>query len=272
MHIGDVALMTRDNEGAIANVGFVVGNDAVAVIDTGGSGREGSRLLAAIRSRTDKPIRYVVNTHLHPDHAFGNAAFLNQGAVFVGHKNLPRALATRASFYIEAFRRIMGDEIMTDVKIIPPSALVENELRLDLGGRTLVVKAWPAAHTDNDVTVMDETSRTLFAGDLVFVRHVPVVDGSLRGLLAATDALARIPAAHVVPGHGPVIEDWPQALAGQRRYLERLLADVRTMIARGTPIDAAAQTAGQAERGYWELFEDYNARNATAAFAELEWE
>jgi glyoxylase-like metal-dependent hydrolase (beta-lactamase superfamily II) len=112
----------------------------------------------------------------------------------------------------------------------------------------------------------------LFAGDLVVVRHVPVVDGSLRGLLAATDALANVPAARVVPGHGPVIEDWPQALAAQRRYLERLLADVRGMVARGTPIDTAAQTAAQAEKGYWDLFEDYNARNATAAFAELEWE
>jgi hypothetical protein len=61
-------------------------------------------------------------------------------------------------------------------------------------------------------------------------------------------------------------------LTDQRRYLERVATDVRALIARGTPLAAAAQSAGQAEKPYWKLFDDYNGRNATAAFAELEWE
>jgi quinoprotein relay system zinc metallohydrolase 2 len=271
-HEGLIELTTQVNAGAIANIGFIVGDDSVAVIDTGGSVREGRRLAAAIASVTNKPIRYVVNTHVHPDHLFGNAAFDLPGVTFVGHANLPRALAARGAFYLTSFRRMLGDQLVDEVRIVTPTLTVQDETVIDLGNRELVLKAWPPAHTDCDLTVLDRRTGTLFSGDLVFLRHVPIVDGSVRGFLRLAGALAEIPAKRVVPGHGPVVADWPQALEAERTYLSRLVKDLRGMIKASESLGSAAQKAGQTERPKWQLFDDYNPRNATTGFAELEWE
>ncbi len=150
---------------------------------------------------------------------------------------------------------------------------MEKTLELDLGGRVLEVTAWPVAHTDNDVTVLDRQTGTLFAGDLVFIGHLPVIDGRLTGWLAAMDELAKLPVARVVPGHGPPARS-PCRGARRSAALSREAGGgpARHHQAAAAISARRPRSAGRSEHGRWSLFDEYNARNATAGFAELEWE
>ncbi len=271
VHEAPVALANENNLGAIANVGFVVGRDGVAVIDTGGSLAAGKRLLAAIRLRVTQPILYVINTHMHPDHVLGNAAFKADETIFVGHHNLPRALADRERAYLTANSALIGLSFRGS-QIVPPTLLVEETVELDLGDRRLRVEAWRTAHTNTDVTVLDVATDTWFLGDLFFLDHLPALDGSLTGWILTLRALSARPASRVVPGHGSPTTAWPEAAAPMERYLSRLAGEVRSLIRSGGTISEAAQQAARTEAGSWLLFDEFNSRNATAAFHELEWE
>ncbi|SDP32761.1 quinoprotein relay system zinc metallohydrolase 2 [Phyllobacterium sp. OV277] len=269
---GTPAMMTDQNDGEICNVGFIIGDEAVAVIDSGGSVVEGKALIAAIRTQTDRPIRYLINTHMHPDHLFGNAAFESTGAIIVGHHNLPRALESRGSYYLQSYHDAMGSDLMADIRIVPPAKIITGEEELDLGNRKLSLKAWKPAHTDNDLSVFDQHTKTFFTGDLCFIGHLPTMDGSLLGWIALLATLSGIKAEVAVPGHGPVSSPWPQALEAESQYFDVLARDIRKAIADGVPMSDAVKSAGESERPNWKLFDEYNQRNATAAFAELEWE
>ena len=272
VHQGRYEVQSPENRGDMANASFIVGNDAVAVIDTLGSAKVGEQLHAAIRAVTDRPIKYVINSHMHPDHVFGNAAFKADNPTFVGHYKLGRGLASRAERYLAANKQMMGDAVLEGTEIILPTLSVKEPTTLDLGGRTLLLEAQATAHTDNDLIVTDNQTDTLILADLLFSVHVPTLDGSIKGWLTLLDSLKDRKAARVVPGHGPHAMELPGALVPEQDYLSIIATDVRNLIKQGKTLEDAVKIAGMSQRDKWKLFDYYHVRNVTAAFAELEWE
>ena len=272
VHTGAVAEPDTINAGDISNFGFVIGESSVAVIDSGSARWMGEATWRAIRARTDLPVSHAIITHMHPDHALGASVFAEAGALIVGHIALDRALADRRANYLESLAALIGPAQFIGTEITATALPVEDQATIDLGGRVLDLRAWPRSHTGTDVTVLDETSGILFAGDLVFHRHTPALDGSLRGWQAVLQELADLPISKVVPGHGDALLDWPDGSAANLRYLDVLAADTRAALDEGQRLGDAIQTIASSEEPNWELFEEYNPRNATVAFTELEWE
>jgi quinoprotein relay system zinc metallohydrolase 2 len=267
VHEGQTVALDAPGHDDIANLGFVVGARCVAVIDTGGSMKTGRALRDAISARTKLPICYVINTHVHVDHVLGNAAFRDAKPKFVGAATLSAAIDGSRAYFREHFGADLDGS-----DVIGSDMTVETTRSLDLGGRTLTLRAWPKAHTDSDLTVTVDDAHVLFAGDLLFVGRVPALDGSVIGWREAIDALSKSNATLVVPGHGPVSNDIAAAFAPERRYLTTLIDGVREEIAQGKPIDDATAHVGQGEKANWPLFDTANAHNVSVAYRELEWE
>lgn len=270
VHQGVIAEPAPDNHGDTANMGFIVGDSGVAVIDAGGTPELGRRLREAIAARTDRKPVVVINTHMHPDHVFGNAAFAD--VPIAGHANLRDALAARQEVYRQRLADELGKDAAAGIAPVRVDRPVAEEVRIDLGNRIIVMTAYPTAHTNNDLTVFDRKTGILFAGDLLFVDHLPAVDGNALGWLRVIDSLERVPAVRAVPGHGPAVVDWPGALDAERRYLTVLVEGVRRVLKAGGSIQDAVASVAEDERDRWLLFDAYNPRNVTATFAELEWE
>lgn len=273
LHAGRLEDWVPSNGGDIANLSFVVGRRCVAVIDTGGTPGVGQALRAAIERTTPLPVCYVINTHAHPDHVLGNSAFAGGSAPprFVASARFSAALGARERYFRNALQRDFALALGAE-QIIFPSVAVDQPIELDLGERVLQLQAWPTAHTDNDLTVYDPATRTLFLADLLFADHIPVLDGSLRGWLGVLAQIARRDdVALAIPGHGPTSHQWPGALVAEQRYLGALLAETRAALKNKLTIQQAVDRVDAGAAG-WLLAERFHRRNVTTAYAELEWE
>lgn len=275
VYFGDPVQLEESADGRIANLGVVIGDESVAVIDAGVSRAQGQDLFAAVRRLTDLPVSDVILTHMHPDHALGASVFREAGARVVGHSGLPLALDMRARTYLDNVARLFPPEQALGTEIVLPDTTVDAAMQIDLGGRVLALTAVAAAHTDNDLTVFDQATGTLFTGDLLFRELTPVLDGSLTGWLEWTAAAPDPVPRHVVPGHGPASADWQVALAPQAQFLKALDDAARAHIAAGIPMSQAVPSISNDLKYMadgWNSFMMTVSRDATAAYKELEWE
>jgi len=272
VHCGVHETFNQANAGDISNCTVLIGEESVALIDTSGSYHIGKRLQVAISELTEKPVRYVVNTHMHPDHVFGNAAFFGDSTEFVAHHKMHRGLTARSERYLSLANELIGPENFAGTEIVLPTRQIAEPATLDLGNRTLELIPFATAHTDNDLIVIDTKTRTLITGDLIFSGHIPTLDGSLIGWQQALTRLNAMPADRLVPGHGPATLPLDEAISPVRGYLDAVATDVRAAIAQGKPLAETVRSAAREEAAKWLLAEEFHGRTVSAAYAELEWE
>ena len=273
VHQGEHLDVDEGYHGDIANIGFIIGKESVAVIDTGGSLEVGQKLLTAIRTKTSLPIGYVINTHVHLDHIYGNAAFIKENPLFIGHKQLPKAMLLRKEFYETTNQKLLNIPPEQSIQI-PPKLLVSinKPQEIDLGNRKLKLEAFPSAHTDNDLIVVDIKTNTAWLADLMFTERTPSIDGDIHGWIDALDKIKKSNYKVIIPGHGTAPKDNDLAIEKVKSYLVLLRNEIRQAIDDGVDLQGALDTIASSEKNKWELFDVQNARNINMVYPIMEWE
>lgn len=272
------------------NVGFFVGPEAVLVVDSQFKDLAPG-IVAQIRTVSDKPIKFLLNTHHHGDHVGGNEVF-KQFAMIIAHDNVrTRMLASPADIQrdypsqLEEAKKAGNAELIkyfTDqiawaktVKIEEISAPVmtfDSSLTIHMGDETIHVWHLPPAHTDGDSVVYFEKAKVLHMGDDFFNQVIPFIDvksgGSVSGYMAAIDkAVSRVPAdATVIPGHGEVSD--VAGLKAFRQYFVDLTSAAKAAKAAGKTKDAFTKEARLPAYESWNGYKDRFASNAASAWDE----
>ena len=250
---GEAGMASAANRGFMSNAGFVVTRDGVVVFDALGTPALGQGMVDAIRKVTDAPIRRVVVSHYHADHVYGLAPLKAAGADVWAHRRaLDYFTSGSAAERLAQRRADLFPWVDETTELVKPDVLVDGDTAFRLGGTTFRIIDTGGAHAPDDIMMLVEDERTLFAGDLVFAGRIPFVgNADSRHWLEAIERLIPLAPAVVVPGHGPASRDVARDLATTRDYLAYLRA-----------------TMGRAARDL-EPFEDAYARTDWSRFKSL---
>ena len=269
--IGPFGQRSPENLGNNATFGLVVTSEGAILIDAGGSYKGAEALDAAIRTVTDQPVRFVINTGGQDHRWFGNDYWMQKGAVIIAIGATVIDQSERASMQETMMSTLLGAAYRGTRPTYTTPAFTK-ETTLNLGGRSLLIRNPAPAHTPGDSFVWVPDVQTVFTGDIVFVgRMLGVLDvSSSSGWLEAFDAIAALKPAHVVPGHGPAT-DLATATRDTRDYLQNLRDAMRAHIDNGGDIYGVGQI-DQSAFSYLQDFDMLAGRNAQEVFSQMEWE
>lgn len=219
----------RDKKGLHGSQQAFIEFDSYVVVFDPSTVIQARQLLAEIRTRTSKPVRYVIISHFHPDHSAGAAVFAAAGAEVVA------AAAARRDFDIWV-RKDFAEKLLQQpadyrgLTYSPPTRYVENTWVLDDGVQRLELTHYGHGHTSGDLVGWMPKYRTLLAGDLSTDGYLNLANANITGWIAVLDKLRALQPRQVVLGHGHLAG--PQALERSQQYLVELQANVREMVAR----------------------------------------
>ncbi len=189
-----------------ANAGIVIGRDGILVIDTLVSSKEAKRFIRDIRSVSDKPIKYAVNTHYHLDHTFGNSEFVKSGATIISSINCRNNLKNRGEGALKNAKDYgLTEEDMQGTEISIPSLTFKKTMEIDPGNQKVELIYAGPAHTDGNIMVYLPKEKILFTGDILFTDYHPfMADGDIEGWVKVLDYIMSLDVETIIPGHGPV--------------------------------------------------------------------
>jgi glyoxylase-like metal-dependent hydrolase (beta-lactamase superfamily II) len=190
-------------EGAGGNIGVCIGQDGVFLIDDQYAPLT-EKIKAAIAELTDKPVKFLINTHWHGDHVGGNEKLGEAGAVIVAHENVRKRMST------EQVMKIFNRTIPPSPKAALPVITFTRDLKFYFNGEEIEVTHAAHAHTDGDAIIYFKNSNVVHTGDVYFNGMYPFIDagshGSINGVVDATIQLHTIinKDTKIIPGHGPL--------------------------------------------------------------------
>src|SRR3989338_8247676 len=253
-------------EGA-TNSGFVVTNEGIVVIDTQGPKELALLLKKKIHEITDKPVVYVINTHFHGDHTFGNQYFKEAWEI-ISHENTNKNLIEKDKQHREQFKKSFGENSLEGFELTLPTKTFKNTLSLRIGGKTIELAYLGKGHTDGDIIVYFPIERIMFGGDLLYKERLPWLgDAYISDWIETLKNLKNFDAGIYVPGHGGAGNI--DMLFNIQQYLIDLQREVKKYIAKGKTIDEIKKEIKLPKYKNWLKYKEWLPLNAESVYREL---